>query len=168
LLFASLIMAFIVTMVAHYPGILNLPVKMDPSSRLRGWKELGIKIEEVYNSMASSEGENVFIFSDRYQVSSELAFYMPSKPTIYCINLGRRMNQYDIWGGIESRNDLLGLDAIFVKMGNRNFPEQLKNAFDSYEKEKFIVKEKNKTLREYSIFRCYGFKGLDLKEIESY
>jgi undecaprenyl-diphosphatase len=168
LLSVALIMAFLVATVSHYPEILNLPVKMDPSSRLRGWKELGIKVEDVYNDMVSLRNKEVFIFSDRYQVSSELAFYMPDKPTTYCINLGRRMNQYDIWGGIENRNDLLGLDAIFVTIGNNNFPEELKNAFDSYEKEKFIVQEKDKTLREYSIFRCYGFKGLALREVESY
>ncbi len=165
LLFASLIMASIVTMVAHYPGILNLPVKMDPSSRLRGWKELGIKIEDIYNDMVSSGGKGVFIFSEKYQVSSELAFYMPSRPTTYNINLGRRMNQYDIWGGFDN---LLGLDAIFVRIGERRFPEELRDAFDSYEKETFIVKGKDKILREYTIFRCYGFKGVRPRSFESY
>jgi len=168
LLAAALVLAFVVSAVSHYPEMLNLPAKMDPSSRLRGWKELGIKMEEVYNSMISSESKNVFIFSDKYQVSSELAFYMPGKPRTYCVNLGRRMNQYDIWGGVEGNSDLLGLDAIFVRIGNEYFPEELKGAFDSYEKEKFIVRERDKILREYIIFKCYGFKGLPLRKIESY
>ena len=165
LLVASMIIAFIVTMFMHYPGILNLPVKMDPSSRLRGWKELGIKIEDIYNDMVSSGGKGVFIFSEKYQASSELAFYMPSRPTTYNINLGRRMNQYDIWGGFDN---LLGLDAIFVRIGEWKFPEELKDAFDSYEKETFMVRGKNKVLREYTIFRCYGFKGIKSRRFESY
>jgi undecaprenyl-diphosphatase len=168
LLSSAVIMAFVITAISHYPQVLNLPVKKDPSSRLRGWKELGTKIEEVYNSMISNGSRGMFIFSDKYQVSSELAFYIPGKPRTYCINLGRRMNQYDIWGGIEGNNRLLGLDAIFVRIGNENFPEELKSAFDSYKKERFIIWEGDKILREYIIFRCYGFKGLQQRRIKNY
>ena len=166
LLIISLIMAFLATSISHYPEFLNLPVKMDPTSRLKGWKELGIKTKEVYNSMVSSGSKKVFIFSDKYQVSSELAFYVPDKPATYCVNLGSRMNQYDIWGGFDK---LPGSDAIFIRTDNENFPEELKNAFDSYEVEKFIVQRKDgEILRKYFIFKCYGFKGLALQIIKSY
>ncbi len=161
----ALCLAFSMTAVMHYPKILNLPVKTDPSSRLRGWEELGTKVEDVYNEMSLSRAGKVFIFSDKYQVSSELAFYMPSHPVTYSVNLGRRMNQYDIWGGL---NNLLGLDAIFVTIGDGNLPERLKEAFNSHEKGKFTVMEGDRVLREYSIFKCYGFKGLELRKTESY
>lgn len=152
---ASLI-ALCLTIVAHYSSVLNLPVKMDPTSRLKGWEELGEKVEGIYQEMKSSG--KVFVFSDRYQVSSELAFYMPSRPRVYNVNLGRRMNQYDIWGGLE---DLNGSDAIFVTIGNADFPDTLREVFDSYEKELFTVYRKDReVLREYSIFRCYNFKGM--------
>ena len=166
LLIISLIMAFLATSISHYPEFLNLPVKMDPTSRLKGWKELGIKTKQVYNSMVSSGSKKVFIFSDKYQVSGELAFYVPDKPVTYCVNLGSRMNQYDIWGGFDK---LQGSDAIFIRTDNENFPEELKNAFDSYEAEKFIVQRKDgEILRKYFIFKCYGFKGLALQTIKSY
>jgi undecaprenyl-diphosphatase len=166
LLIISLIMAFLATSISHYPEFLNLPVKMDPTSRLKGWKELGIKTKEVYNSMVSSGSKKVFIFSDKYQVSGELAFYVPDKPVTYCVNLGSRMNQYDIWGGFDK---LPGSDAIFIRTDNENFPEELKNAFDSYEAEKFIVQRKDgEILRKFFIFKCYGFKGLVLQTIKSY
>jgi undecaprenyl-diphosphatase len=165
LLSIALIIAVFVTAIAHYSEILNLPVKMDPTSRLKGWKEIGAKVEEIYKSISLSGGKQVFIFSDKYQVSSELAFYMPSKPRTYCINLGRRMNQYDIWGGFDK---LLGFDAIFVRIDNENFPEELKGSFDSYEKERFVVERKGKALRKYIIFKCYDFKGVALKGFESY
>ena len=169
LLGVALVMALAVTGVAHYPEILNLPVKMDPTSRLTGWRELGIKTEEVYNNMVRSGSKKVFIFSDKYQVSGELAFYMQGNPETFCVNVGRRMNQYDMWEGIESRDDLLGADAIFVRTDNANFPRELKNAFDSYEREKFTVYRKDgKILRKYFIFKCYGFKGFQPKGIESY
>jgi undecaprenyl-diphosphatase len=162
---AALLLAFSVTAVAHYPAVLNLPGKVDPSSRLRGWKELGIKVGKIYDDMASRENSRVFVFSDRYQVSSELAFYMPGNPVTYCVNLGRRMNQYDIWEGFYH---FRGYDAVFVRMGNRDFPDDLSAAFDSYEKELFVVKEGGRILREYSIFKSYGFHGLTPGEINSY
>ncbi|GBE39486.1 undecaprenyl phosphate-alpha-4-amino-4-deoxy-L-arabinose arabinosyl transferase [bacterium BMS3Bbin08] len=161
----ALCLAFFQTAAAHYPKILNLPVKMDPSSRLRGWVELGIKTGEVYNSMLSSGSSEVFIFSDKYQVAGELAFYTPGQPYTYCVNLGRRMNQYDIWGGFDR---LLGQDAIFVTIGEGDMPEALEKAFESHEKESFTVKEGDRILRQYSIFRSYDFKGLEPRKTESY
>lgn len=162
---AAFSLAIMVTAVAHYPSVINLPFKMDPSSRLRGWEELGLKMDEVYSDMTASRGKDVFIFSDKYQVSSELAFYMSKKPVTYCVNLGRRMGQYDIWGGM---NNLIGYDAIFVRMDQTSFPEKLKSAFDRYEKETFTVYENGKVLRVYAIFRCYGFKGVPSYEFEGY
>ncbi|MBI4654898.1 MAG: glycosyltransferase family 39 protein [Nitrospirae bacterium] len=155
--------ALVITVISHYPQVLNLPVKMDPTSRLRGWKELGMEVGKIYEEMRSKR--DVFIFSDSYQVSSELAFYTPGKPRTFCINLDRRMNQYDIWGGF---NELIGRDAIFVTIGKNDFPEKLKNAFDSYERQSLIVQRNSKILREYSIFKCYGFKGMASMTIESY
>ncbi len=166
LLFSALVIAVLVSVTAHYSAILNLPVKMDSTSRLKGWEELGVKTDKIYKSMLSSGSKKVFIFSDKYQVSSELAFYMPGNPITYNINLGRRMNQYDIWGGF---NNLLGFDAIFVRIGNESFPEELKQSFDYYEKQLFTVHRKDKkVLREYSIFKCYNFKGLPIRGFESY
>lgn len=165
-LIISLITAFLVTIISHYPQAVNLPVKQDPTSRLKGWREIGIKTGEVYNNMISSVSKKVFIFSDKYQIASELAFYVPDKPATYCVNLGSRMNQYDIWGGFDK---LLGFDAIFITTDNGNFPEELKTAFDSFETGEFTVHRKDgKILRKYFIFKCYGFKGLSLRRPESY
>lgn len=164
-LIAAFAIAIIVTAIAHYPSVINLPFKMDPSARLRGWEELGLKMDKVYGDMNASGRKDVFIFSDKYQVSSELAFYMSKKPVTYCVNLGRRMNQYDIWGGM---NGLIGYDAIFVSMNDIYFPEKLKSAFDKYERESFPVYENGKVLRVYTIFRCYGFKGVQPYEYEGY
>lgn len=48
------------------------------------------------------------------------------------------------------------------------FPDRLKNAFDKYERERFPVYENGKVLRVYTIFRCYGFKGVQPYEFEGY
>ncbi|MBI5196825.1 MAG: glycosyltransferase family 39 protein [Nitrospirae bacterium] len=162
-LILAVTMAFSVTLISHYTDILNLPSKKDPTSRLKGWKELGQETGKIYNDL-SLRGD-VFVFSDSYQVTSELAFYTPGRPRTYCVNLGRRMNQYDIWGGFDK---LTGKNAIFVKIGAYDLPAGLKGTFNSFERQEFIAKRNDKVLREYSIFKCYGFKGLPPSGTESY
>jgi undecaprenyl-diphosphatase len=161
---AAVLLSALVTAVAYYPSILNLPVKLDPTSRVRGWKELGAEVTKIYEQMSATRP--VFIFSDRYQVSSELAFYVKGHPVTYCINLGRRMNQYDLWPGF---NNLLHYDAIFVSIGDNMVPDKVATAFKKVEKRAFKAYTKKQIeIRDYSIFLCYDFKGIKEKKPESY
>ena len=108
----------------------------------------------------------VFIFSDKYQVSSELAFYVNGHPVTYCVNLGRRMNQYDLWPGF---HNLTHYDAIFVSIGDFEMPEKLAHSFTKVEKRVFKAYTKKQVeIRDYSIFLCYDFKGLKKERTESY
>lgn len=159
----AIFISIFITLVAHYPSMLNIPIEKDPTSRLRGWKELGAEVSKIYEQMSSN---NIFIFSDRYQVSSELAFYVKSHPITYCINLGRRMNQYDLWPGF---NHLIGYDAIYVRLGDSKIPERVHVAFDKVEKRLFTAyTKKHAKIRDYSIFLCYNFKGLKIDKPERY
>jgi undecaprenyl-diphosphatase len=159
----TILLSVAVTAVAHYPSILNLSVKQDPTSKLRGWKELGSEVTKIYEKM--SEKRPVFLFSESYQVSSELAFYVKGHPTTYCINLDRRMNQYDLWPGF---SDLLHHNAIFVTINDIVIPQRVAGAFENVEKRLFTVYEKDKKVRDYSIFLCYDFKGMTLEKPGTY
>ncbi|MEW6675869.1 MAG: glycosyltransferase family 39 protein [Nitrospirota bacterium] len=164
LITTAALLSVIVTSVAHYPSILNLPSKQDPTSRLRGWKELGTEVTRIYEQMSTTSP--VFIFSDRYQVSSELAFYVKGHPVTYSLNLGHRMNQYDLWPGF---NNLLHYDAIFVRIGDTTIPDKVASAFEKVEKRVFTAYTKKQIkIRDYSIFLCYDFKGLKEEKPESY
>ncbi|MFN3480129.1 MAG: hypothetical protein ACK415_07045, partial [Thermodesulfovibrionales bacterium] len=159
---AGITVAILLTMIIHYPPNL-LPVKLDPSSRLKGWKSLGNEVSLIYEEM--QKRGDVFIFSDRYQVSSELAFYVRGNPVTYCVNLGRRMNQYDLWPGF---NHLIHYNAIFVTIGRTDLPAMLRDAFDRCDLRVFEARKGNKVIREYSIFSCYDFKGVEEERIRSY
>jgi membrane-associated phospholipid phosphatase len=126
---AGVAVALVVTVVSHYPWIIKLPPKLDPSSRLRGWHQLRDEINPFYRDLAALG--HVFVFSDRYQISSELAFYIAGHPKTYCINLGRRMDQYDLWPGMNEDAALIrlggGADAkpingIYVTWGSSEVP----------------------------------------------
>jgi len=164
LLIAGIMIAFMVTALTHYPSLINIPAKLDPTSRLRGWDKLGNEVGKIYYSLLKKG--DVIIFSDSYQVSSQLAFYVKGNPVTYCINLGRRMNQYDLWEDINSyieRNKNKKIfNAIFVKIGNIELPSELAKMADSYEKKILTVYDKkNNILRQYTIFICYNFKGIE-------
>jgi undecaprenyl-diphosphatase len=163
LVFSGLLLALAVTAVAHFPAVLKLSQKMDPSSKLAGWRELGQEVTGIYNDMSHSGP--LFIFSDAYQISSELAFYVKGKPVTYCVNLGRRMNQYDLWPGFER---LTGYNAIFVTYEAQEIPGVLAAAFAGYEKETLeLTTKKNKTMK-FTVFKCYDFRGIESKPAETY
>lgn len=154
LIVVGISLSLIVTAAALYPSKFHIPLKLDPSSRLRGWKGLGAEVDSIQSSMKKND---VFIFSDSYQVSSELAFYAKGHPVTYCVNLGRRMNQYDLWPQF---NNFMYYDGIFVTIGDGEFPTKIRDAFKGYEKSIYKVYEKGRVLREYSIFVCHDFQGM--------
>ncbi len=159
----GVILSSVMTAVAHYPAKFHLPLKLDPSARLRGWKELGKATDTLL--LTSKTGNGSFVFSDSYQVSSELAFYMEGHPVTYCINLGRRMNQYDLWPKFSDR---MHSDAIFVTIGDAGLPPEVRDAFENNTKYLHKVFEKGKFLREYSLFVCRDFRGMKEMPTGSY
>jgi len=149
----AIILPVCVTAVAYYPSMLNLPPRLDPTLRLKGWRQLGAHVSYLRTRLK----KNHFIFSDRYQITAELAFYVKGHPRTYCVALGRRMNQYDLW---DEFYKLKGYDAIFVKRGNKPLPKAIINAFVQCSRKTFQPKYKNTPLRTYTIGICRGFKGL--------
>ena len=166
----TLFIGFLATVITHFPGLLKLVGVRDleakaPINRIIAWEELGLKVGGIYSNMTEKRG--TFIFSDTYQMTSELAFYVPGNPVTYNINLGnRRMNQYDIWGGFDS---LTGKDAVYVKGGEAELETIVEDAFEACVKEPvFIAYRGDLIVRKASIFRCYNFKGISAKEIHRF
>ncbi len=159
-LIAGIGISVLATSIAHYPPSL-LPLKFDPSSRLKGWRKMGRAVSDIYMGMS----KDTFIFSDRYQISSELAFYVNGHPVTYCVNLGRRMNQYDLWPGL---NGLIHNSGIFVTIGDIELPLKVKEAFSGCEKRLLRVYDRGRPLREYSIFQCHDFRGMKEERTGNY
>jgi undecaprenyl-diphosphatase len=148
----AVIFSIIATIISYCLPMLGLPHKLDPSSKLRGWAQLAGEVSKIH---ASLDGK-AFVFSDRYQINAEMAFYMESNPVTYCINLGRRMNQYDLWPGPEKYK---GQSGIFVAKHDTSLPDPVARAFDSCSKNIFTLTERGSKLRDFSIFTCRGFRG---------
>ena len=146
--------------VAHFPGILPtlgipLPPNANPTARLMGWNELGIAAGRL---LGTDPAKETFLLSESYQIASELAFYVPSQPLVYNVNLGRRMNQYDIWGGLDQRR---GQDALYVTGGDWETPHPLHVACEAMSKVQVVhVSRHGQPIRSFSIFRCQQYRGL--------
>lgn len=139
----------------------SIPNRLDPTVRLSGWRKLGQEVGMVRDKLRKDG--SVFIFSDRYQITSELAFYVPGKPVTYCVNIGRRMNQYDLWEGFGTFN---GYNAIYVKHRDREMDPLIAHMFRAWEKLPLVnIWRNSRLIHQYSVFLCYGFKG-NFEEIE--
>jgi undecaprenyl-diphosphatase len=132
----------------------RLPAALDlASKRLLGWPELGRAVGEVL----ATGGDRPFVASDRYQIASQLAFYVPGHPTVYNANFGRRMNQYDLWGGWET---LIGRDGVFVMYGAAEVPDELRTAFRTVARVRTLeVPLPGRPPNTFTIFNGQEFRG---------
>ena len=168
LLLASIILPAAVLPIAFLPELLGIvgatiPANLDlVARRLRGWPELGQAVGEVMR-----EGPRPpFLMSDRYQIASELAFYVPGQPRVFNPNLGRRMNQYDLWGGWET---LHGRDGLFVAYGTSETPPALREAFAEVELIRQVpILDGGRQLRTFTIFRGRDFRGFPPRAFDGY
>lgn len=168
LLLASIIPPALLLPVAFFPEILGLfgartPAAVDlVSNRLRGWPELGQAVSEVLRAAPRPP----FLMSDRYQIASQLAFYVDGHPRVFNANLGRRMNQYDLWAGWEA---LKGRDGLFVSYGSGDAPWHLRVAFQRVERVRVVpITYRGRHIRDFSIFWGSDFKGLPPPEFTGY
>jgi 4-amino-4-deoxy-L-arabinose transferase-like glycosyltransferase len=145
------------TVAFHDPTFfarLGLPPDADPLARLKGWRALAAAVDDLAARMPRPP----FLLSDRYQISSELAFYAAAQPRTYNVNLGRRFNQYDLWDGLPS---LAGRDAIYVQPENATLPQALRAVFQTCaEPQPVIIAEGGRELKRFYLFPCLGFSGV--------
>jgi undecaprenyl-diphosphatase len=156
LLLAAGGLALAVSLAGHLTDLLGLPPRMDPTRRLKGWRELGVALTGIQRQMPVPA--RTFLVSDRYQIASELAFYVAGQPTTYNVNLGRRLNQYDFWEGPGFR---VGWDALFVREGVGALDDRVAQAFARTEGPIVVeIRRRDRTVRTFAVYRGYGFRGM--------
>jgi undecaprenyl-diphosphatase len=145
-----------VSALGHVTELLGVPGRLDPTLRLRGWRELGALVGAHRRAMPAPE--RTFLLAERYQVTSELAFYVEGHPPAYNVNLGRRLNQYDFWEGPERHRQW---DAIYVQENVGSLDTRIVGAFDRIEGPfRVDVRRRGLLIRTVAIYRGYGFRGL--------
>jgi 4-amino-4-deoxy-L-arabinose transferase-like glycosyltransferase len=155
LLIAAGMVALTLTAMGHVIDRLDVPLRFDPTRRLRGWTELGRAVGMTVERMP--DPQRTFLATRSYQVASELAFYVPGQPPAYNFNLGRRLNQYDFWEGPDSR---LGWDAVYVEEGAHRLDTRVRAAFARVDPPVVLeISQRDRVVRVFSLHRAYGFRG---------
>lgn len=154
---ASLIIPLVATIMSHGLGLLTyvgFPAKWDPTAKLRCWKKLGQEVGLIYGQMSGPK----FIFCNRDTLASELSFYMPGQPKAYCVNLQRRMNQYDIWPGF---HDFVHQNAVFVSDDHYKMPDELREVFAGFRPVPLEIRDSTgKVMRTFYVYVCRDFSGM--------
>jgi len=153
---SGLSLVFCLVMYAQEPVSRILPEKINPTMRLKGWEDLGQRVAELRDSLPNPE--KVFVFSDQYDVTAQLAFYVPQLPVAYCADFGRRLSQYDFW---PSPQNMEGWDAVFVRRKPFSAPPKpLEAMFLSPGKvEAYHSTHRGSLGREFGILVLRGFTG---------
>ena len=100
-------------------------------------------------------GEEWFLFGERYQTSSQLAAYLPKKEYVY--NLSGGKSQFDYW---KDRDEVIGKNGIFIAHSFYNRKPEDKFLFDKVELvDTVLFKRWGRIQREYYIYKIYNFKG---------
>ncbi|MBN1622076.1 MAG: glycosyltransferase family 39 protein [Endomicrobiales bacterium] len=102
-----------------------------------------------------------FIFTFRHYLASQLSFYVPGNPKIYC--LSERIDAYDFWQRELSALD--GKDAIFVSNSRFYLDPTKFYPFESWEKlEPVEVFRKGRKIRIFYLWRGRNF---NLKKLDA-
>lgn len=142
----------------------------DPAARLRGWSQLGREVGEEMRAFSQAERPPV-IFADHYQLASELAFYVPGQPTVYCIQsvLGDRLCQYDLWPNpIDHPEAFLGRPALYIGRLPPESTEEgraLRQALPGLKRIRTVEhRVRGEPVRIGSVYYCDAFAGFGPRE----
>ena len=98
--------------------------KLDPTCRMRGYRQLAPEVARRFADL-KAQGLDPFILTSTPYLASELTFYMPGHPEVYCLAFSydpyRPVNQHDLWhpnprfdeGAFRGRPALVVEDAHF-------------------------------------------------------
>lgn len=109
--------------------------RLDPTVRLRGWRELATAVDRQRKLIPSAEATFLLVHANR-ALASELAFYLPEQPEVYMYSGGTRASsQYDIWGG---PNDKTGWNALILTNPEAELPAEIRDAFGAIERAELV------------------------------
>jgi len=92
-----------------------------------------------------------------YDITAELAFYVPGQQQAYCLWWdSRRMNQYDLWGGPQGKK---GWDAVLVLRGDSpSLPQAAQAMFEQISGPyRYVATFRGQPVRPFYYYLCTGY-----------
>ncbi|MBI3876635.1 MAG: glycosyltransferase family 39 protein [Verrucomicrobia bacterium] len=146
-----------------------VPSKLDPLTRVRGWRELANAVG-LERDKLTTNGQPAFVIGGHYGVTSLLNFYMPGareraargELQAYYLSSEQAENQYYFWPGYRGR--LTGANAIFVlPLKDDSSPAQppaslLKEFASVTDLGVRRIERKGRLVHTVQLFACHGLK----------
>jgi len=127
-----------------------------------GWRRAAGKVDSLITTYQQG-GEEPFVFSTNYKVSSLLRFYLKNQPETFAQNIfGKRALQFDYW---QTPNDRVGQTGILVVDDRREYRFK-REKIDPYFDDLIQVAELNfnqfgKHTRRIRIFKGTNYHGVN-------
>jgi len=130
---------------------IKIPTNIDPSNRVKGWKQFGKEIDQRLKSIKSEK--EIFLLSNMYQYCAEASFYTPGQPNINCYSSNPFRNEYYFWNDFKQ---LKGQDCLYFGPHKNKILE----AFNSVEKLPSInIYRQGRLISAFDVYYCSDFKG---------
>jgi len=123
----------------------------DLTDQAHGWKGLADRVDRELRALGV---DGVRVMARKYQVASELFFYLDGQPLPLCANYSGRGNQYDLW------NDFPGFEGgSAILVDNSDLSRRFMKHFDAVEElEPHRVLREGRVIEEFKIYRCMRFR----------
>ncbi|MCL4557804.1 MAG: glycosyltransferase family 39 protein [Deltaproteobacteria bacterium] len=159
-LWAGWSLALLFTLLIHvqlyYPLIPMRPADADLTNDLYGWHTAGRAVMDAYRGLAK-EGPT-FLFTHKYQLSSQLAFNAPGQPQVYTSN--STGDSYHDWG-LNVTPALRGWNAVYVNDNSfRIDPYRHFRCREWEELPRIRIYRHGRYARTFYIYTCRGFEGI--------
>ncbi len=140
-------------------AIPNLPIPADMNT-WSGWDEAALRVDKAA-SQARAEGQEVFIFSPNYKISSLIRFYLPGQPRTYAEDVyGDPALQFDYFPLTSSLKGATGILVLSDQDQGDLDLERLKAYFDKVERIDTVESQAfGKVTRRVSIYRGTHYTG---------
>jgi len=152
--------ALLFTMIIHiqlyYPLIHLKPADVDLTNDLYGWRIAGKEVDQAYKEL--SKQAPTFLFTHKYQLSSQLAFNAPGQPQVYTST--STGDSYHDWGySITPR--LYGWNAVYINDNTfRIDPYKHFKCKRWVELPPLNIYRYGHYARTFYIYKCYDFEGI--------
>jgi hypothetical protein len=180
-LVAFLVIGFTTTLLAHNSRLVTVlaaPLvpaettddptparKIDPTARLKGWRELGAELDRIRVELRENGGEHAELAGLYWDVPGLLGFYSKDHPQAYTLGLPLgvdRHSQYDFWhpNPADDAQAFRGRTFLVVAPGDPR--AALAPAFESVgAPQEVVYRENGKALAVWYVYVCRGYRGID-------
>ncbi|MFH1715679.1 MAG: glycosyltransferase family 39 protein [Elusimicrobiota bacterium] len=124
----------------------------DVTDELFGWKDAGNEIDSLRKAYRNDENSLPIIVTHRHYLASQMGFYVPGHPMIYCLN--NKIDQYDFW----QRGFSYKGRALFVTDNRfRDNPNEMYSPIIWKELDDLYIARKGKQVRTFKFYLADDF-----------